>query len=116
MKILTVHNKISTCYNISRPFKIKSQSCIYLWTVYNKISTFDRSGVLYFGTLHFKIYVSDCNLVVEFHFTDDANIIYTSKSIKDISSKLRCGVKAIFQHLRANQMLLNSGKTEFLPP
>ena len=50
---------------------------------------FDRVSVL--SPLLFLIYINDLNSAVELsdihHFSDDTNVLYSSKSLKDITRK-----------------------------
>ena len=45
------------------------------------------------------------------HFTDDTNLLYASKSIKDINRKVNFDLKNIIYWLRANKISLNADKT-----
>ena len=48
------------------------------------------------------------------HFADDTNILYTSKSLKDINKKVNHDLKNIVEWVRANKISLNSSKTELI--
>ena len=49
--------------------------------------------------LLFLIYINDLNGTSNFskihHFADDTNILYASKSLKDINKKINCNLKSI---------------------
>ena len=70
------------------------------------------------GPLLFLIYINDLNNAVEFsdvhHFADDTNVLYSSKSLKDINRKINCDLKNIVTWLRATKILLNADKTELV--
>ena len=70
------------------------------------------------GPLLFLIYINDLNNAVQHsdihHFADDTNILYASKSLKDINYKINHDLKNIVDWLRANKISLNSGKTELV--
>ena len=48
------------------------------------------------------------------HFADDTNLLYASKSIKDINRKVNIDLKNIIYWLRANKITLNADKTELI--
>ena len=48
------------------------------------------------------------------HFDDDTNVLYSSKSLKDINRKINCDLKNIVTWLRATKILLNADKTELV--
>ena len=70
------------------------------------------------GPLLFLIYINDFHNVVKYsdihHFANDTNVLYTSKSIKDIKRKVKFDLKNIIHCLRANKISLNADKTELI--
>ena len=48
------------------------------------------------------------------HFADDRNLLYSSKSLKDINQKINFELKNIVHWLRANKISLNTKKTEIV--
>ena len=46
------------------------------------------------------------------HFTDDTNLLYSSKSIKGVNEKINFDLKNIVHWLRANKISLNTNRTE----
>ena len=48
------------------------------------------------------------------HFADDTNLLYSSKSLKDINQKINFELKNIVHWLRANKISLNTKKTEIV--
>ena len=71
-----------------------------------------------FGPLLFLIYINDLNGAgthsKAHHFVDDRNMLYISNSVKDINRKVNYDLRHIVAWLRANKVLLNSGKTELI--
>ena len=71
-----------------------------------------------FGPLLFLIYINDLNGAGTHskvhHFVDDRNMLYISNSVKDINRKVNYDLRHIVAWLRANKVLLNSGKTELI--
>ena len=63
------------------------------------------------------IYINDLDNAAEFldvhHFADDTNVLYSSKSLKDITRKINFDIKNVMW-LRANKILLNADKTELV--
>ena len=70
------------------------------------------------GPLLFLIYIKNLrNIVIHFnihHFPDDTNLLYASKSIRDINRKVKFDLKNIIHWLRANKISLNADKTELI--
>ena len=70
------------------------------------------------GPLLFLIYINDMNLAVEsstiFHFADDTNLLYSSKTIKKLKQNLNKDLMLLYDWLCANRLSLNTGKTEFI--
>ena len=70
------------------------------------------------GSLLFLIYINDLNGAGTHskvhHFADDRNMFYVSSSVKDINRKVNDDLRHIVAWLRANKVLLNSGKTELI--
>ena len=68
------------------------------------------------GPLHFLIYINDLHQVTKHveihHFVDDTNLLYISKSLKDINQKINFELKSTVHWLRANKIALNTKKTE----
>ena len=58
------------------------------------------------GPLLFLMYINDLHNVVTYsdihHFADGTNLLYASKSIKDINRKVNFGLKNIIHLLRVN--------------
>ena len=48
------------------------------------------------------------------HFADDTNLLYSSKSLKDINQKINFELKNIVHWLRANKISLITKKTEIV--
>ena len=48
------------------------------------------------------------------HFVDDTNLLYSSKSLKEISQKINFELKNIFHWLRANKISLGTKKMEIV--
>ena len=71
------------------------------------------------GPLLFSyIYISDMNLAVEsstiFHFADNTNLLYSSKTIKKLKQNLNKDLMLLYDWLCANRLSLNIGETEFI--
>ena len=70
------------------------------------------------GPLLFLIYINDLHQVTKHteihHFADDTNLLYSSKSLKDINQKINLDLKNIVHWLRANKISLNTKKTEIV--
>ena len=70
------------------------------------------------GTLLFLIYVNDIHQVTKHadlhHFADDSNLLYSSKSLKEINQKINFELKNIVHWLRANKISLNTKKKEIV--
>ena len=70
------------------------------------------------GPLPFLIYINDFHNIVTYsdihHFADDTNLLYASKSIKDINRRVKLDLKNIIYWLRANNISLNADKTELI--
>ena len=70
------------------------------------------------GPLLFLMYINDLYQVTkhaEIHrFVDDTNLLYSSKSLKDINQKINFELKNIVHWLRANQISLNTKKMEIV--
>ena len=68
------------------------------------------------GPLLFLIYINDLHQVTKHteihHFVDDTNLLYSSKSHKDINQKINFELKNIAHWPRANKISLNTKKTE----
>ena len=62
------------------------------------------------GPLLFLIYINDLHNVVTcsdiHHFADDTNLLYATKSIKDINRKVNFDLKNIIHWLRASKISL----------
>ena len=82
--------------------------------VYHK--AWSQGSVL--GPLLFLIYINDLHQVTKHaeihHFADDTNLLYSSKSLKDINQKINFELKNIVHWLRANKISLNTKKTEIV--
>ena len=48
------------------------------------------------------------------HFANDTNVLYSSKSLKDINKKINFDLKNIVMWLKANKILLNADKIELV--
>ena len=70
------------------------------------------------GPLLFLIYINDLHNATNYsdihHFADDTNLLYSSKSLKDINKKINFDLKNIVHWLRANKISLNTSKTEII--
>ena len=69
------------------------------------------------GPLLFLIYINNLNIVTYYdihHFEDDINLLYPSKSIKDINRKVNFDLKIIIYWLRAKKISFNADKTELI--
>ena len=70
------------------------------------------------GPLLFLIYINNLHNIVTYsdihHFADVTNLLYASKSIKDINRKVNFDLKNIIHWLRANKISLNADKTELI--
>ena len=70
------------------------------------------------GPLLFLIYINDFHNIVTYsdihHFADDTNLLYASKSIKDINRRVNFDLKNIIHWLRANKISLNADNTELI--
>ena len=62
------------------------------------------------GPLLFLIYINDLHIVTNYsdihQFADDTNLLYSSKSLKDINKKINFNLKNIVLWLRANKISL----------
>ena len=70
------------------------------------------------GPLLFLIYINDMHSAMEYsaiyHFADDTNLLYSSKSFKDLRKNLNKDLAHLYDWLCANRLSLNAGKTEFI--
>jgi hypothetical protein len=70
------------------------------------------------GPLLFLIYINDLrNAIVHsvsHLFADDSNLLFCSKSLKEINNKINHDLSLIVQWLRANNTSLNVDKTELI--
>ena len=70
------------------------------------------------GPLLSLIYINDFHNIVTYsdihHFADDTNVLYASKSIKDINRKVNFDLKNIIHWLKASKISLNADKTELI--
>ena len=70
------------------------------------------------GPLLFLIYINDLHSATNYsevhHFPDDTNLLYSSKSLKDINRTINFELKNIVYWLRANKISLNTEKTEII--
>ena len=80
-----------------------------------------KSGVLQESTLDpllFLLYINDLKYSMKYsttsHFADDTSIIYASKALKTLESKLNCDLKSVSEWLKLNRLSLNVGKTKLL--
>ena len=73
---------------------------------------------LVLGPLLFLVYINDLHQVTKYaevhHFADDTNLLYSSKSFKDINQKINFELKNIVHWLRANKISLNTKKIEIV--
>ena len=70
------------------------------------------------GPLLFLIYINDLNKAIKFsdthHFADDTNLLYVNKSLKKINKHVNHDLKLLCNWLRANEISLNTKKTEII--
>ena len=70
------------------------------------------------GPLLFLIYINDLHNATNYsdihHFADDTNLLYSSKSLKNINKKINFDLKNSVHWLRAHKISLNTGKTEII--
>ena len=70
------------------------------------------------GLLLFLLYINDLHNVVQYSdihpIADDTNLLYSSKSLKDINKKVNFELKNIVHWLRANKISLNTSKTDLI--
>ena len=66
------------------------------------------------GPLLFLIYINDMHLAVKkstiYHFADDTNLLFSSKSQKDLRKAINNDLKLFFDRLCANRLSLNTKK------
>ena len=71
------------------------------------------------GPLLLLLYINDLQQVTKHtdihHFVDDTNLLYSSKSLKNINQKINFELKNIIHRLGANKISLNTNKTETVP-
>ena len=64
----------------------------------------------------FLIYINDLSRSIKnlkiHHFSDDANLLYASSSLKNIYKKINLHLSNLVQWLRANKITLNGNKTD----
>ena len=70
------------------------------------------------GPLLSILFNNDLHKSVEFssvhYFADDTNLILTDKSMKKINKHKNRDLKLVVQWIRANKLILNTGKTELV--
>ena len=70
------------------------------------------------GSFLFLIYINDLNKAIEhsiiYHFADDTNMFYSSKSLKQINHYINHDLSLIVQWLRANRISFNQAKAEII--
>ena len=70
------------------------------------------------GPLLFLIYINDLHRSIinskVFHFADDTGLLFSSKSLKKINTKINQDLSNLFHWLRANKISLNAKKTELV--
>ena len=70
------------------------------------------------GPLLFLVYINDLRFSLGYatpsHFADDTSIIYASKILKTIETKLNYDLKCVSEWLRSNRLSLNVSKTKLL--
>ena len=49
-----------------------------------------------------------------YHFADDTNLLFSSKSFKNLRKSLNKDLKLLYEWLCSNRLSLNAGKTEFI--
>ena len=105
------------------PLKLFSISNINMFQSKNSISETltNNHGVrqgLVLGPLLFLIDINDLHQVTKHaeiqHLADDTNLLYLTKSLKDINQKISFELKNIVHWLRANKISLNIKKTEIV--
>ena len=65
------------------------------------------------GQLLFLIYINDLHNDTNY-FVDDANLLYSSKPLKNINKRINFDLNNIVHWLRANKISLNTSKTEII--
>ena len=77
---------------------------------------FPQGSVL--GPLLFLIYINVLHNAVKqteiHHFADDMNVLYSSKSLKDLNKKINYDLKNTVEWLRGKKISLNASKTELV--
>ena len=70
------------------------------------------------GPLLFLIYINDLHNAIKFsdthHFADDTNLLYTNKSLKKVNKHINHDLNHLCHWLRANEISLNTKKTEII--
>ena len=70
------------------------------------------------GPLLFLVYMNDLNQAIVHsiihHFADDANMLYSNKSLQKINQYITHKLSLIVQWLRTNRISLNQAKTEII--
>ena len=70
------------------------------------------------GPVLFLFYINDLHNAVKHtkihYFDDDTNVLYSSKSLKDINKKINHDLKNIVEMLRTNKISLNANKKELV--
>ena len=70
------------------------------------------------GPLLFLLYINDLNQVIKFckvhNFADDANLLYSGKSIEKFNKLVNTDLKNLLYWLSANKISLNVKKTELV--
>jgi hypothetical protein len=70
------------------------------------------------GPLLFLLYINDLHEAIAYsevyHFADDTNLLYVSKTLKSLNKRINIDLKLLCHWLNANKISLNKTKTEYV--